>query len=469
MPGNRPSTGFRLFPRKRLEHSVGMSQSVPAESVSSIDVSPARWEALQNLQAFLPFLPAYSQGRSFDRPGTQAVSCLSPHIRYRLLSEREIALAVLDRYEMGEAESFLSQVGWRTYFKGHLEQHPSIWNNYRREHETILSSLSPEIAVRLQKAREGETGIASFDAWVRELVQTGWLHNHARMWFASIWIFTLKLPWQTGAAFFLEHLLDGDPASNLLSWRWVAGLHTSGKPYLARADNIRKFTGGRFNPEGQLDESAGPLPPDGPHATESLPPVSSLADLQFPSLSCCPAGLLVTPEDLSPETSELSETPFSSICVLSGNDIATEMGYASGVKRFIKGAVADAGDRLCSHWDGKVVACSREVFQMVGKACPENVGRLERMRVYSGHVDDWVQSVLMWAQNEHLKSVWMLRPPRGPYADRLPALRAVLGSRNIRVYAYRRRWDSLHWPHATRGYFAFRKGFPERIRRSLAR
>ena len=75
----------------------------------------------------------------------------------------------------------------------------------------------------------GSTGIDGFDDWARELTHTGWLHNHARMWFAFIWIFTLELPWALGADFFLRHLVDGDPASNTLSWRWVAGLYTRAK------------------------------------------------------------------------------------------------------------------------------------------------------------------------------------------------------------------------------------------------
>jgi deoxyribodipyrimidine photo-lyase len=82
-----------------------------------------------------------------------------------------------------------------------------------------------------------------FDDWAQELVATGYLHNHARMWFASIWIFTLRLPWELGADFFLRHLIDGDPASNTLSWRWVGGLHTPGKTYLATADNIAEHRG----------------------------------------------------------------------------------------------------------------------------------------------------------------------------------------------------------------------------------
>ncbi|MCK7502530.1 MAG: hypothetical protein MZW92_81430 [Comamonadaceae bacterium] len=85
------------------------------------------------------------------------------------------------------------------------------------------------------------------------------LHNHARLWFASLWIFTLELPWALGADFFLRHLLDGDPASNTLSWRWVVGLQTPGKIYLARADNIARFTAGRFPAVTGLATAARPL------------------------------------------------------------------------------------------------------------------------------------------------------------------------------------------------------------------
>tara|TARA_B100000579_G_C22820404_1_gene850281 strand:- start:560 stop:904 length:345 start_codon:yes stop_codon:yes gene_type:complete len=66
------------------------------------------------------------------------------------------------------------------------------------------------------------------------------------MWFASMWIFAFRLPWQPGASFFLKHLLDGDAASNTLSWRWVAGTHTNNKPYIASKENINKYTANRF-------------------------------------------------------------------------------------------------------------------------------------------------------------------------------------------------------------------------------
>ena len=91
------------------------------------------------------------------------------------------------------------------------------------------------------------------------------------MWFASIWIFTLKLPWELGADFFMRHLLDGDPASNTLSWRWVGGHpDAAAKTYLARRDNIERFTQGRFAPDG-LSSTAEPLDDAPPPAPQGAP------------------------------------------------------------------------------------------------------------------------------------------------------------------------------------------------------
>ena len=123
----------------------------------------------------------------------------------------------------------------------------------------------------MEAAEQGRTGIDCFDAWSTELRETGWLHNHVRMWFASIWMFTLRLPWELGADFFARELIDFDPASNTLSWRWVAGLHTRGKNYVARADNIARYTQGRYNPAGQLDEDPAPLSEAEPHTRKALP------------------------------------------------------------------------------------------------------------------------------------------------------------------------------------------------------
>ena len=148
---------------------------------------------------------------------------LSPFIRHRLITEQEVLAAVMKTHTTAAAEKFIQEVFWRTYFKGHLETRPFIWTNYRTACKNLVAGLSQDGGLReaYGRAVEGKTGIACFDCWTEELKDTGYLHNHARMWFASIWIFTLRLPWELGADFMYRHLLDGDAASNTLSWRWV--------------------------------------------------------------------------------------------------------------------------------------------------------------------------------------------------------------------------------------------------------
>ncbi|MBT8446195.1 MAG: hypothetical protein KJO38_03535, partial [Gammaproteobacteria bacterium] len=232
---------------------------------SSFDQWPAsRAAALARLEAFVPSAGrAYAAQRNFDygpeRRGN--VSTLSPYLRHRLLLEEEVVEAVLARHSRSAAEKFIQEVLWRSYWKGWLEQRPEFWPAYLDELDAALAALREDDGFNAgyQAAVTGRTGIDCFDAWARELIGTGYLHNHARMWFASVWIFTLELPWQLGADFFIRHLLDGDPASNTLSWRWVAGLHTRGKHYVARADNIARYTQGRFRPDGQLHPDPAPV------------------------------------------------------------------------------------------------------------------------------------------------------------------------------------------------------------------
>ena len=425
--------------------------------------TPEREEALQCLREFLPHAGEYAKYRNFDRPDNQAVSGLSPYIRYRILREREVLEAVLRMHPSSSVGKFVDEVCWRTYWKGYMEMRPEIWEAYCADVERLSAEYIAESSEAWQKAVSGKTGIACFDHWSRQLSSTGWLHNHARMWFASIWVFTLKLPWQLGAAYFLENLLDGDPASNTLSWRWVAGLHTPGKTYIARAANIHKYTEGRFNPEGQLRESPEALPADGPWERSPLPPVTPLSEALFPSLSSCPAGLLVCPEDLSPEIGELSETPFSSLCVLNARDIMDGYHPAPHVQHFLNAAVEDAGRRLSRHWSAKVVQVEGGVSRLSPCASPDHVGCKEILRVYSGCVDKWIDAVVTWAENENLKSVWILQPPIGPWRDAMGGLRVALRMRSIRFFEFRRNWDAVHWPHATAGYFTFKKGLKDRL------
>ncbi len=210
---------------------------------------PTRDAGLTRLQEFIPRAGSlYAGTRNYDHgPDDRSnISVLSPYIRHRLITEAEVVQAVLGRFKFNTAEKFIQEVCWRTYWKGWLEMRPSVWRRYNERLAALYGEFQhdKDLRARYEAAIEGRTGIAAFDAWVRELVEIGYVHNHARMWFASIWIFTLNLPWELGAAFFFRHLYDGDPASNTLSWRWVAGLHTKGKTIWRGPTILRLIPGG---------------------------------------------------------------------------------------------------------------------------------------------------------------------------------------------------------------------------------
>lgn len=259
-----------------------------------MEFTPTREAALARLAQFVPAAGRrYAENRNADDGpadgGRGNVSQLSPWFHAGVISAPEVLEAVLSQHSPRAAEKFIAEVFWRLYFKGYLEQRPAIWADYCTGRDAALAAVerTAGLAAAYRQATGGRTGIAAIDVWARELQDTGYLHNHARMWFASIWIFTLKLDWQLGADFFLRHLMDGDAASNTLSWRWVAGLHTKGKHYLARADNIARYTAGR--PGGALAaaglaEDAAPLEEahEVPRRLPDLPSPVSAADLARP-------------------------------------------------------------------------------------------------------------------------------------------------------------------------------------------
>ena len=211
--------------------------------------------ALKQLDAFINSeLANYSFKRNFDLgPKDKSnVSCLSPYISHRLITEYEVAKTVLAKFPYQKVEKYIQEIFWRVYWKGWLELRPQVWTDFIED----LKGLKEDD--NYKKAINGETQIECFNDWVKELKENNYLHNHTRMWFASIWIFTLNLPWQKGAEFFMKHLFDGDAASNTLSWRWVAGLQTKGKHYVAQSWNISKFTNNKYK-NVKLNENALPL------------------------------------------------------------------------------------------------------------------------------------------------------------------------------------------------------------------
>ena len=218
----------------------------------------SRAEAVEKLNYFIENnLLEYAKLRNFDfGPENKSnISCLSPYITHGIINELEVIKKSLKKFSFIKNEKFIQEILWRVYWKGWLELRPNVWSDYLIELENLRGKFKD--SQKYQNAVEGKTNIECFNEWVNELKENNYLHNHARMWFASIWVFTLELPWQLGAEFFMKHLYDGDAASNTLGWRWVAGVQTKGKHYLASEWNIKKFTNNRFN-NIKLNENAPP-------------------------------------------------------------------------------------------------------------------------------------------------------------------------------------------------------------------
>ncbi len=218
----------------------------------------SRAKALDKLNNFVENnLSEYSKLRNFDYgPDNRSnISCLSPYITHGIINEKEVIKKSLDKFSFAKNEKFIQEVLWRTYWKGWLELRPSVWTDFLIELKKIKGDFQNN--QNYKTAIDGKTNVECFNYWVNELKENNYLHNHTRMWFASIWIFTLNLPWQLGAEFFMQHLYDGDAASNTLGWRWVAGVQTQGKHYLASEWNIKKFTNNRFS-NIKLNENAPP-------------------------------------------------------------------------------------------------------------------------------------------------------------------------------------------------------------------
>ncbi len=224
-----------------------------------MEFKTTRASAIENLDNFIKNnLGEYSKLRNFDfGPDRRSnTSCLSPYITHGVISEKEVITKSLERFSFSKNEKFIQEVLWRTYWKGWLELRSGVWDDYLLDLKRIKEEFKDNKSYL--NAIEGNTEIECFNEWVNELKTYNYLHNHTRMWFASIWIFTLDLPWQLGAEFFMKHLYDGDTASNTLGWRWVAGIQTQGKHYLASEWNIKKFTNNRFE-NIKLNENAPPI------------------------------------------------------------------------------------------------------------------------------------------------------------------------------------------------------------------
>ncbi len=385
-----------------------------------------RADALDRLAAFLPRSGrAYAARRNFDEgPGQRsAVSELSPAIRRRLLTEEEVARAAVGAHGFEAAEKFVMEVCWRSYWRGWLQARPLVWTRYLADVERLEGELGRNagLAAGFAEAVSGRTGIDCFDFWAKELQETGYLHNHARMNFASIWIFTLRLPWQLGADFFFCHLLDACPASNTLGWRWVAGLQTQGKTYLASADTIRRSSGGRFRVDA---------------------PLATLADLPAPESPVHPAALAALPT---------ADPDAPSGLFLHTEDLCAESLVWPAPLRAVAGATSIDGDPA----DGKRLYANTSLADGLDRAALLVGNSAERLPV-----DDLPRAIVDWAHGHGLTQVLTPFAPVGPVADRIALMAEACTAAGLRLVPVRRPWDSRAWPHATRGFFQFKAHIP---------
>ena len=302
-----------------------------------MEFEASRAKAVDKLNDFVENnLSEYSKLRNFDfGPDDRSnISCLSPYITHGVINELEVIDKSLKKFSFAKNEKFIQEVLWRVYWKGWLELRPNVWSDYLVE----LNNLRNEFKSNQNylNAIEGKTNIECFNQWVKELKENNYLHNHTRMWFASIWIFTLELPWQLGAEFFMQHLYDGDAASNTLGWRWVAGIQTQGKHYLASEWNIKKFTNNRFQ-NIQLNENASPIFSDKTYS------IGKKDFLNFEILE--DKILLIFENNMTFEFSDFKEHKFKKILLIS-NEANRNIKLSEKVLKFKANLLEDQKTRL---------------------------------------------------------------------------------------------------------------------------
>ena len=351
----------------------------------------------------------YSKLRNFDfGPDNRTnISCLSPYITHGIINELEVIEKSLKKFSFAKNEKFIQEVLWRTYWKGWLELRPNVWSDYLIE----LNKLRNEFKDNKNyiNAIEGKTNLECFNQWINELKENNYLHNHARMWFASIWIFTLELPWQLGAELFMKHLYDGDPASNTLGWRWVSGIQTQGKHYLASEWNIKKFTNKRFQ-NIKLNENAAPKVSE-----KSYPLIKK--EFNNPQ-NIEKKNLLIFENNLSFEITDFKENKFEKIYIVSNKNENRSIKLSEKVVKFKSLLIKDQEQRLKDQSiDCKVVDIS---------------------------------------EVKNIENYYSLYPTVGENLD-------YLNSNNLKIEFLYRNLDQLAWQYCNKGFFNFKNYIPKII------
>ena len=366
--------------------------------------------------------------------GSLETAGLTAALRYRLFHEGEACESLLTEQKPTAVDALLKDLCVRTYWRGWSESRPQIYLSFLRSCDDDRRRFNGTPA--LAAALEGRTGLAAFDEWNREMLETGWLPQQARLWYASIWIFTLRLPWSLGAAHTAEHLIDADPASQVLLWRWVAGLHLAHKPFVARAAEISKWSEGRFDLTGHLHESptalTGPaLPPALFHDLPQEP--SDVLDENF--------AMLVTPDDLCPESSSISGLKPRLILTTGFENLSKVSRFGAKVQEYVGAALEDTKQRLEEHYGCPVEALTSS----------ESPGELIGQRLAV----------------EGLSHLVYHQPATGPWHELLS--RVTAKDVGLKYFPLRRPWDSKLWPSATRTQLDFHETVKPRLLKTKGR
>lgn len=201
------------------------------------DISGGRQIAEAKLAEIDPI--NYGKTRNF---GDGKVTKLSPYIRHGILSLNEVRNRALKKcVDPQQITKFIQELAWRDFWQHVAACHPEwLWEDAEAYKTGFITTdyadtLPDDIA-------QGKTGVACLDSFIDELIKTGYIHNHARMYLASYVVHFRRVKWQAGAKWFLQHLLDGDIASNNFSWQWVASTF-SHKPYIFNLENVNKYFG----------------------------------------------------------------------------------------------------------------------------------------------------------------------------------------------------------------------------------
>jgi deoxyribodipyrimidine photo-lyase len=204
---------------------------------------PTREAALARIAAVQP--AEYARSRNSLNG---AVTCLSPYLTHGFVSVPEVLEGVRSQHRVSPQDKLVFELGWREYYR-HVWQHRGN-GIFKSLHEGVLpeEAYTHEIPLDILS---GCTGVPAIDMSVQTLYSTGYLHNHARMWLASYMVHLRKVHWRAGADWLYGHLLDGDLASNHLSWQWVAGTG-SHKPYLFNAENVARYAPAAWHSAGSV-------------------------------------------------------------------------------------------------------------------------------------------------------------------------------------------------------------------------